>query len=142
VFGFDGPASLVLPVIALAMWPLARFTRILRTQLVEVLNNDYVRSARAKGLGEWTILRRHALPNAALPWLAIVGMDFGSLLGGSIVIETVFVWPGIGNLMVDSIGQRDYPVLQACIFVVALLVVLGNLLADLAYRIADPRVRH
>ena len=110
--------------------------------VLEVLHQDYVRTARAKGLNETGVLIRHALKNAAIPILTIVGLQFGTLLGGAVVTETVFAWPGIGRLAIQSISNRDYPVVQAAVLLVAISFVLVNLLVDLAYGWLDPRIRY
>ncbi len=109
--------------------------------MLEELHSDYVRTARAKGLTERAVLFRHAFPNALIPIVTIVGLQFGTLLAGTIVTETIFSWPGIGRLAVQAIHSRDYPLLQGCILVIALSYVLVNLLTDIVYALVDPRVR-
>ncbi|TFW69617.1 glutathione ABC transporter permease GsiC [Methylotenera oryzisoli] len=142
VSGMDTGTSIILPAITLGFGLSAILTRMTRTSLLEVLNDDYIRTARAKGLSERTVILRHALRAALLPIITIVGLQMGSLLAGTVITETIFSWDGIGRLLVESIEKRDYPVTQACVLIVALSYVLVNLLTDILYRLADPRVRH
>lgn len=142
VSGMDSSASIILPAVTLGFGLSAILTRMTRTSLLEVLNDDYIRTARAKGLSESTVILRHALRAALLPIITIVGLQMGSLLAGTVITETIFSWDGIGRLLVESIEKRDYPVTQACVLIVALSYVLVNLLTDILYRLADPRVRH
>ena len=141
VSGMDSRTSIILPAITLGLGLSAILTRMTRTSLLEVLNDDYIRTARAKGLSEKTVIIRHALRAALLPIITIVGLQMGSLLAGTVITETVFSWDGIGRLLVESIEKRDYPLTQACVLVVALSYVLVNLVTDIAYRFADPRVK-
>lgn len=141
VSGRGGPAHLVLPAITLGAALAAILTRMVRTSVMEELSSDYVRTARAKGLSESAVLFRHAFRNALIPILTILGLQFGTLLAGTIVTETIFSWPGIGRLVVQAIGARDYPLLQGCILLIAVSYVLVNLLTDLVYALVDPRVR-
>jgi len=141
VSGMDSGASIILPALTLGFGLSAILTRMTRTSLLEVLNDDYIRTARAKGLSEPTVIIRHALRAALLPIITIVGLQMGSLLAGTVITETIFSWDGIGRLLVESIEKRDYPVTQACVLVVALSYVLVNLFTDILYRFADPRVR-
>ena len=141
VSGMDSQLSIILPAITLGLGLSAILTRMTRTSLLEVLNDDYIRTARAKGLSEKTVILRHALRAALLPIITIVGLQMGSLLAGTVITETVFSWDGIGRLLVESIEKRDYPVTQACVLVVALSYVLVNLVTDIVYQLADPRVR-
>ncbi len=141
VSGMESRTSIILPAITLGLGLSAILTRMTRTSLLEVLNDDYIRTARAKGLSEKTVIIRHALRAALLPIITIVGLQMGSLLAGTVITETVFSWDGIGRLLVESIEKRDYPVTQACVLVVALSYVLVNLVTDVLYRFADPRVR-
>ncbi len=141
VSGREGAGSLVLPALTLGSAMAAVLSRMVRSALLEVLSEDYIRTARAKGLRESAIILRHALPNAALPVITVAGLQFGALLGGAVITETVFSWPGIGQLTVEAIQRRDYPVVQGCILVVALSYVVVNTLTDLAYGWLDPRVR-
>jgi peptide/nickel transport system permease protein len=141
VSGMESKASIVLPALTLGLGLSAILTRMTRTSLLEVLNDDYIRTARAKGLTEANVIIRHALRAALLPIITIVGLQMGSLLAGTVITETIFSWDGIGRLLVESIEKRDYPVTQACVLVVALSYVLVNLLTDILYRLADPRVK-
>jgi ABC-type dipeptide/oligopeptide/nickel transport system permease component len=134
-------ANLILPATTLGAALAAILTRMVRTSVMEELTSDYVRTARAKGLPERVVLLRHALRNALIPILTILGLQFGTLLAGTIVTETIFSWPGIGRLAVQAIQARDYPLLQGCILVIAVSYVLVNLLTDVVYSFADPRVR-
>jgi peptide/nickel transport system permease protein len=140
--GRNGLASLVLPATSLALALVGRIARLMRSSLLEVLNEDYVRTARAKGLPERIVINKHALMNALLPIVTIVGLEFGHLLGGTVIIETVFSWPGIGLLAVQSIGGRDYPVVQAVILIAATGFILINLAVDLLYLWLDPRIAY
>lgn len=142
VSGMDTGTSIILPAITLGFGLSAILTRMTRTSLLEVLNDDYIRTARAKGLSEKTVILGHALRAALLPIITIVGLQMGSLLAGTVITETIFSWDGIGRLLVESIEKRDYPVTQACVLIVALSYVLVNLMTDILYRLADPRVRH
>ena len=141
VSGMDSPHSIILPALTLGFGLSAILTRMTRTSLLEVLNDDYIRTARAKGLSEPTVIMRHALRAALLPIITIVGLQMGSLLAGTVITETIFSWDGIGRLLVESIEKRDYLVTQACVLVIALSYVLVNLITDLLYKFADPRVR-
>lgn len=133
--------SLVLPALTLALFMVARTTRLVRSSMLEVMGEDYIRTARGKGLAEWVVVVRHGLRNAALPVVTIIGLDLGTLLGGAVVTETVFAWPGIGYLAVGSIYVRDFPVVQAVVFFTALFFVLINLAVDLLCGALDPRIR-
>ena len=141
VSGMDSPSSIVLPALTLGFGLSAILTRMTRTSLLEVLNEDFIRTARAKGLTERQVILRHALRAALLPIITIVGLQMGSLLAGTVITETIFSWDGIGRLLVESIEKRDYPVTQACVLLVALSYVVVNVLTDLLYRLADPRIR-
>ncbi len=139
--GYGGPQHVVLPAFTLGAFFTARNTRLVRSGMSEVLEQDYIRTARAKGLGERIVLVRHAIKNMAIPVVTIVGLDIGQLLGGAVVTETVFAWPGIGRLAIDSILNRDFPVLEADVFFIALAFVGINLFIDICYTWLDPRVR-
>ncbi len=141
VSGREGPASLLLPALTLGTSLAAILSRMVRSSLLEVLEEDYIRSARARGLSSYQVLVRHGLRNAWLPILTLLGMQLGALLGGAVVTETVFNWPGLGTLLVESIQRRDYPVVQGCVLVISLSYVLINLLTDLLYAWVDPRIR-
>jgi peptide/nickel transport system permease protein len=142
VSGREGLASLALPAITLGTGLAAILARMVRGSLLEVLGEDYVRTARAKGLGPGAVLWRHALRNAWLPILTLIGMQFGALLGGAVVTETVFAWPGLGSLLIESIQSRDYPVAQGAVLFVSLSYLLVNTATDLLYLVADPRIRY
>jgi ABC-type dipeptide/oligopeptide/nickel transport system permease component len=141
VSGRGGPLYYVLPAATLGAALAAILTRMVRGSMLEELSSDYVRTARAKGLSTTTVLFRHAFRNALIPIITILGLQFGTLLAGTIITETIFAWPGIGRLTVQAISARDYPLLQGCILVIALSYVLVNLLTDVVYAIIDPRVR-
>jgi ABC-type dipeptide/oligopeptide/nickel transport system permease component len=141
VSGRGGPTNLILPSVTLGAALAAILTRMVRTSVIEELSSDYVRTARAKGLSETAVLFRHAFRNALIPILTILGLQFGTLLAGTIVTETIFSWPGIGRLAVQAIEARDYPLLQGCILLIAVSYVLVNLLTDFVYAFVDPRVR-
>lgn len=141
VSGREAPASLVLPALTLGTALAAVLARMVRSSLLEVLSEDFIRTARAKGLSERAMLWRHALPNAWLPLLTVLGLQLGSLLGGAVITETVFAWPGLGALLVEAIQRRDYPLVQGCVLLISLTYVLVNTLTDLAYGWVDPRVR-
>jgi ABC-type dipeptide/oligopeptide/nickel transport system permease component len=135
-------AQLVLPGLALGSYLMALLARLTRSGMLEVIDQDYVRTARAKGLPERLIIWRHALMNALIPLVTVVGLQMGELLGGTVVIETVFAWPGVGRLILQAVFQRDYPVVQAAVLILAMIFVVANLLVDTAYRYLDPRIRH
>jgi peptide/nickel transport system permease protein len=141
VSGRGGLAHLLLPAITLGAALAAILTRMVRIAVIEELSSDYVRTARAKGLSESAVLFRHAFRNALIPILTILGLQFGTLLAGTIVTETIFSWPGIGRLAVTAIQARDYPLLQGCILLIAVSYVLVNLVTDFVYLLVDPRVR-
>jgi len=141
VSGRGGPLNYILPAATLGAALAAILTRMVRSSMLEELSSDYVRTARAKGLSTAVVLLRHALRNALIPIITILGLQFGTLLAGTIVTETIFSWPGIGRLTVMAISARDYPLLQGCILVIALSYVLVNLLTDFLYAFIDPRVR-
>jgi ABC-type dipeptide/oligopeptide/nickel transport system permease component len=137
----DFLVHLILPAITLGLGLAAILTRMVRTAMLEELGQDYIRTARAKGLSERTVVYRHALRNALIPVLTVIGLQFGSLLSGAIVTETIFSWPGIGRLTLSAISNRDYALVQGCILAVGLTYVAINLLTDVAYTIANPRMR-
>jgi peptide/nickel transport system permease protein len=141
VSGRSGVASVVLPAITLGTSMAAVLSRMIRSSLLEVLGEDFIRTARAKGLSPYRVLIRHGLRNAWLPVLTLLGMQLGALLGGAVVTETVFNWPGVGSLLIESIQRRDYPVVQGCVLLISLTYVVVNLLTDLLYGWIDPRIR-
>lgn len=140
VSGREGLASLVLPALTLGTSLAAVLARMVRSSLLEVLEEDFMRTARAKGLDENTVVWRHGLRNALLPVVTLVGLQLGALLGGAVITETVFSWPGIGLLLVDAIQARDYPVVQGCVLTISTTYVLVNLGTDLIYGVIDPRI--
>jgi peptide/nickel transport system permease protein len=142
VSGRDSWLSILLPALTLGLGMAAILTRILRASLLQVTGADYVRTARAKGLSESRIWLKHTLRNALLSVVTIMSLQFGSLLAGSIITETVFSWPGIGRLTVQAIQTRDYPLVQGCVLVIAVSYLLVNFLTDIVYRIIDPRIRY
>jgi peptide/nickel transport system permease protein len=139
---FDRASHLVLPAFVLGVASAAGMARYMRGSMLDELRRDYVRTARAKGLSEGSVLMKHAFRNAAIPIVTIIGLSFPFLLGGSVIIERIFSWPGMGSLMVESIFTRDYPVVLAINFIVSAMVILGNLLADLGYALLDPRIAY
>jgi peptide/nickel transport system permease protein len=141
VAGSGGVNHLVLPAVALGGYSLGRFTRMTRSVMLEELSQDYIRTARAKGQRELVIVGYHALKNAAIPIVTTIGVTFTSFISGAVVIETIFAWPGIGRLTIAAVGNRDYPVVQAAAFLIALLTIATTFLTDVAYTVLDPRVR-
>ena len=142
VSGREGLASLVLPAVTLGTALAAILARMVRSTLLEVLSEDYIRTARAKGLRESAIVIHHALRNASLPIITVLGLQLGTLLGGAVITEIIFAWPGVGQKTIEAIQQRDYPVVQACILLISLSYVLVNTLTDMVYAWLDPRVRY
>jgi dipeptide transport system permease protein len=138
----DALHHLILPTIVLGTIPLAVIARMTRSSMLEVLSEDYVRTARAKGLSPFRVIGLHALRNALLPVVTMIGLQTSSLLAGAVLTETIFSWPGIGKWLIDSISRRDYPALQGGIMLVSLVVIFVNLLVDLAYGAINPRIRH
>jgi peptide/nickel transport system permease protein len=136
-----GLPYLIMPAVTIALFSLSRNARLVRSSMLEVLSQDYVRTARAKGLGERFVILRHALRNAWLPVVTMIGLEFGFLLSGVVVVETIFSWPGVGRLVFNAINQRDIPLVQAAVIVFSLLFVVLNLLVDLIYARLDPRIR-
>jgi peptide/nickel transport system permease protein len=134
--------NVVLPAVTLGAFAMASIARITRSAVLEILRADFIRTARAKGLPEFWTITKHTMKNAAIPIVTIVGLQFGNLLGGAVVTETIFSWPGIGRLAIQSIYNRDYPIVQSCVFLTAAMFVVLNFLVDLAYGTLDPRIRH
>ena len=132
---------LIAPAAVLATLEIAGWSRYLRSMVLESMRQDYIKTARAKGLAEWRVVMRHALRNALLPLITLLGLQGGRLVGGAMITETVFSWPGMGRLLVESLAARDYPVLMAAFMLMSALVIAGNLAADLTYGVADPRIR-
>ena len=141
VSGKEGLSSLILPAFTLGSALAAILSRMVRASMLEVLQEDYIRAARARGLSEFRVLCLHALRNAALLIITILGLQLGALLTGAVITETIFSWPGIGQLMVDSIQKRDYPVVQACVLLISFIYVLVNLMTDVVYTALDPRLK-
>jgi peptide/nickel transport system permease protein len=138
----EGVLSLVLPTVTLALFSMGLVARQTRSAMLEVLGQDFVRTARAKGAGRRAVLIRHALRNALLPIVTTIGLQFGTLLGGAVITESVFAWPGMGRLLLDSIGSRDYPVVQGVVLLLSVAFITINLLTDLVYAYVDPRIRY
>ena len=141
VYGGEGLLTLVLPAVTLGVWAAARTARITRSSLLEVLPQDFLRTARAKGVGEGAVILRHALRNGAIPIVTAFGLELGNLLGGAVVTEAVFAYPGVGRLAVEAVVSKDVPLIQAVVFAVASVLITLNLVIDLAYMALDPRVR-
>ena len=141
VSGWDSWASVTLPAITLGAFTTPLFMRIVRASMLEVINLDYVRTARAKGMSEWIVIGRHALRNAALPIVTVIGLQFGLLLGGAVLTETVFAVPGVGRLIVGAIRQLDFPIVQAGVFLLAMIIVMANFLVDVLYVYLNPTIR-
>ena len=137
----EGFRSLILPALALGLFEMVAIMRLTRSGMIDVLETDFIRTARAKGLSERVVIRRHALRHALLPVVTMLGLSLGRLIGGSVIIEMVFAWPGIGRLIIDSILKNDFPMVQASIIVLAASIAVVNLLVDVSYRLIDPRIR-
>ena len=142
ISGMDSPSSIVLPALTLSLGMLAIIIKMTRNCMIEIMDSDAVRTARAKGMKEWAITIHHVFRLVLIPLITIIGMQFGSLLSGAIITETLFSWNGLGLLLVNSIQMRDYPITQACIFVIAISYVLVNLFTEILYKIVDPRMRN
>jgi ABC-type dipeptide/oligopeptide/nickel transport system permease component len=140
--GIGGPEHLVLPAVTLGAYLMALSTRLVRSGMLDVLGEDYIRTARAKGLSDYFVLIRHALPNLLIPVVTIVGLQLGALLGGAVITETVFAWPGIGTIVYRAIAARDYPLMQAAVLMLSVFFVFLNLAVDLLYAYLDPRIRY
>ena len=142
ISGMDSPFSIILPALTLSLGMLAIIIKMTRNCMIEIMDSDAVRTARAKGMKEWSITIHHVFRLVLIPLITIIGMQFGSLLSGAIITETLFSWNGLGLLLVNSIQMRDYPITQACIFVIAISYVLVNLFTEILYKIVDPRMRN
>ncbi|MBT3350365.1 MAG: ABC transporter permease [Nitrospinaceae bacterium] len=140
--GFEAWYYIILPAVTAGLYATARITRLVRSQMLEVLEMDYVRTARSKGITEWIVIIRHALKNASIPVVTLVGLELGILLGGTVVTEAVFAWPGVGFLVVDAISNQDYPIVQAAVALLAFVFVFVNLVVDLLYAWLDPRISY
>ena len=139
---YQGPIYLVLPAVTLAAFPTALVARLTRSSMLEVLGREYVRTARSKGLRESAVILGHAVKNAAIPVITILGLQIGVLLGGAVITESVFAWPGIGKLVVDSIFRRDFPVVQTVLILSATIFIVINFLVDMTYTVLDPRIKY
>jgi len=140
--GADSPTSIILPAATLAAFSVALIARMTRASVLEVLGQDYVRTARSKGLRETVVIARHALRNALIPIVTVIGLQFGTLLGGAVLTESVFGWPGMGLLLIESIFSRDYATVQGVVLVFSFMLILTNFLVDLLYAVIDPRIRY
>jgi peptide/nickel transport system permease protein len=140
--GFQGWSYLILPSVTLAAYPTALVARLTRSSMLEILSRDYIRTGRAKGLAERMVVLRHALKNATIPVLTVIGLQIGTLLGGAVITESVFAWPGMGKLVVDAIFFRDFPVVQTILIFSATIFVVINLVVDVLYTVLDPRIRY
>lgn len=140
-FGYGDTRHLILPAVTLSMFLLAKLMRLSRANVLEVLGRDFVRTARGKGLSEVSVMFKHALRNALVPVIIIIAVDFGQLFGGAVIVETIFSWPGLGQRLVQSVLSRDFPVIQATVFLIALMVTVSNMLAEVMARLVDPRLR-
>ena len=138
----DGWRSYVLPAVSIGFINMAAIARTTRSTMLETVRQDYIRTARAKGVDEDVVVMDHAFPNALIPTITVIGVQFGNLLGGAILVETVFAWPGLGQFLIQAIGNRDMSVVQVCIFLIALITLVANLIADIVYCLIDPRIRY
>lgn len=141
-FGRGGLSSLIMPAVSLGFFSMARIARVTRSSMINVLGKDYIRTAKAKGLTNYEVTVRHAFKNAAIPIVTLVAMEFGALLGGAVITETIFGWPGVGQLAIQAIYTRDFPVVQAAVLNLAAIFVLINLIVDISYGYLDPRIRY
>jgi len=135
-------SHIALPAIVLGTIPLAVIARMTRSSMLEVLGEDYVRTARAKGLPPWRVIGLHSLRNALIPVVTIIGLQVGTLMAGAVLTETIFSWPGVGKWLIESISRRDYPALQGGVMLISTIVIVVNLLVDLTYGLINPRIRH
>lgn len=142
IWEWKGFLSLILPSLTLGLPPAALFMRIIRSSMLDTLNEDYVRTARSKGLSERIVIFKHVLRNSIIPVLTLLGLRIPWLFGGAVITETVFAWPGMGRLLVDSIMKRDYPVVQGVVLIIAIIVVFSNLMVDIMYAVVNPRIRY
>ncbi len=140
--GRRGLSSLIMPAATLMLFPLAAIMRMTRTSILETIESDYVKFLRIKGVSEGRILRRHALRNALIPVIALSGLQLGNLMGGTVITETIFNWPGLGSLMIESFVSRDYPVIQVGVLMISTFLILLNLVVDLLFCVVDPRIRY
>jgi peptide/nickel transport system permease protein len=138
----SGFRSMIMPAVTLGMFAMAAIARFTRSAMLDVLDTDYIRTARIKGLAEWVVVLKHALKNAAIPVITMTSLQFGRMLAGTVIVETIFSWPGLGRLAVQAIYNRDYPVVQAAVFITSLIFVMINLLVDILYTYIDPRITY
>ena len=131
-----------MPAVTLGMFAMAAIARFTRSAMLDVLDTDYIRTARIKGLTEWVVVLKHALKNAAIPVITMTSLQFGRMLAGTVIVETIFSWPGLGRLAVQAIYNRDYPVVQAAVFITSLIFVMINLIVDILYTYIDPRITY
>lgn len=141
-FGRGGPANLIMPAFAAASFQMARLARLMRSEMIEVLRQDYILTARSKGVVEKLVVFKHALKNCSIPIVTVLGLDLGIMLGGTVIIETVFAWPGVGRLTVQAIQNRDFPIVQVSVFLLASIFVLINMMVDIVYTYLDPRIEY
>lgn len=139
--GYEGPQYLILPSITLGLILSGILARLIRSSMLEVLNQQYITTARSKGIKEWIVIMKHALRNALIPTVTLIGVQFGNLLGGTVVVELVFSWPGAGRLLIEAITQRDFPVIQGAVIVMSMLMIVVNLVVDISYGFIDPRIK-
>jgi len=139
--GYEGFKYLILPSFALGLILSGILARLIRSSMLEVLNQQYITTARSKGIKEWIVILKHALRNALIPTVTLIGLQFGNLLGGTVIIELVFSWPGVGRLLIEAISQRDFPVIQGAVVVLSMIMILVNLLVDISYGFIDPRIK-
>jgi len=140
--GRDLPQSVLMPAFVLSLGTMGRLVRLTRSSILEIMGDDYIRTARSKGLTHRVIYFRHALRNAAIPLVSIIGVQFGYMLGGAVIIENVFAWPGLGRMAVEAIAGRDFPLVQGIAFFASLVVIVLNLATDVLYGLVDPRIRY
>ena len=141
VSGRGSIAHLILPAITLGTGIAAEMTRLIRSSMLEILNQDYIRTAKSKGIKSVHVIYKHAFRNALIPFVTITALQTSTLIGGALITETVFAWPGIGQLLIQAVNTRDMAIVQACVMIIAAIVILMNLLADIIYRILDPRIK-
>jgi len=142
IAGYDGALHLVLPALTVAVGGIPMIARLVRASLLEVLDQDYMRTARAKGIGELRLVLKHGLRNALIPVVTVAGLEFGRLLGGVVVVESVFAWPGLGRMLLEAIQARDFPIIQGSVLVFSLFLIVTNFAVDVCYGLIDPRIRH
>ena len=141
-FGRGGPANLIMPAFTAASFQMARLARLMRSEMLEVLRQDYILTARSKGVIEKLVVFKHALKNCSIPIVTVLGLDLGIMLGGTVIIETVFAWPGVGRLTIQAIQNRDFPIVQVSVFLLASIFVLINMVVDIVYTYLDPRIEY